>query len=160
MHFLESNGWISIKTSLKFVPKGPGDNIPALVQIMAWHRPGDKHFSESMMVRLPTHICVTRSQWVNIKSYLSYPSLQEHYSDRLYLNNMQVLTCINITKMKWNGSWFLCMICTWNFLSCSFVLHYISYHAVSTYHTVFSVPESSYVIPYLTRDFHDADVIL
>ena len=39
--------------------------IPALVQIMAWRRPGDKRLSGQMMVRLPTHICVTRPQWVN-----------------------------------------------------------------------------------------------
>ena len=47
------------------VPKGPITNIPALVQIMAWRRPGDKPLSEPMMVRLPTHMCVTRPQWVN-----------------------------------------------------------------------------------------------
>ena len=51
--------------SLKFVPQGPIDNIPALVQIMAWRRPGDKPLSGSMMARLPKHICVTRPQWVN-----------------------------------------------------------------------------------------------
>ena len=33
---------------------------------MAWRRPGDKPLSEPMMVRLPTHICVTRPQWVNL----------------------------------------------------------------------------------------------
>ena len=38
--FLNENVWISIKISLKFLPKGPVNNIPALVQIMAWHRPG------------------------------------------------------------------------------------------------------------------------
>ena len=54
------NVWISIKISLKFVPKGPIYNIPALVQIMAWRRPGDKPLSEPMMDSLPTHICVTR----------------------------------------------------------------------------------------------------
>ena len=32
---------------------------------MAWRRPGDKPLSEPMMVRLPTHICVARPQWVN-----------------------------------------------------------------------------------------------
>ena len=63
--FLNENVWISIKISLKFVPKGPINNIPALVQIMAWCRPGDKPLSEPMMVRTPTHICVTRPQWVN-----------------------------------------------------------------------------------------------
>ena len=62
--FLNENVRISIKISLKFVPKGPINNNPALVQIMAWRRPGDKPLSESMLVRLPTHICVTRPQWV------------------------------------------------------------------------------------------------
>ena len=63
--FLNENVRISIKISLKFVPKGPINNNPALVRIMAWRRPGDKPLSETMMVILPTHICVTRPQWVN-----------------------------------------------------------------------------------------------
>ena len=62
--FLNENVWILIKISLKFVPQGPINNIPALVQIMAWCRPGDKPLSEPMLVGLPTHICVTRPQWV------------------------------------------------------------------------------------------------
>ena len=36
------------------------NNIPALVQILGWHQPGDKPLCEPMMVRLSTHICVTR----------------------------------------------------------------------------------------------------
>ena len=48
--FLNENVSILIKISLKFVRKGPINNIPALVQIMAWHRPGDKPLSEPMMV--------------------------------------------------------------------------------------------------------------
>ena len=63
--FLKENVIISTKISLKFVPKGPINNIPALVQIMAWRWPGDKPLSEAMMVRLLTHICVTQPQWVN-----------------------------------------------------------------------------------------------
>ena len=62
--FLNEDIWISIEFSLKFVPKGPIDNIPALVQLMAWRRPGDKPLSEPMMVVLSTHICVTQPQWV------------------------------------------------------------------------------------------------
>ena len=65
MHFLDWKILIPIKISLKFVPKGPINYIPALVQIMDWRRPGDKPLSEPMMVRLPTHICVTRPQSVN-----------------------------------------------------------------------------------------------
>ena len=48
--FLNETFRISIKISLKFVPKGPINIIPALVQIMAWRRPGDKPLSEPMMV--------------------------------------------------------------------------------------------------------------
>ena len=62
--FLNENIQISIKTSLKFVSKVPINNVPALIQIMAWRRPGDKPLSQQMMVCLLTHICVTRLQWV------------------------------------------------------------------------------------------------
>ena len=62
--FLIENVWISIKMSLKPVPWGQINNIPSLVQIMAWCRAGDMRLSEPMMVSLLTHICVTRPQWV------------------------------------------------------------------------------------------------
>ena len=45
--FLNGNVWITIKISLKFVPEGPINNIPALVQIMAWRRPGQ--FTDAYM---------------------------------------------------------------------------------------------------------------
>ena len=61
--FLNENVWILI--SLKFVRKGRINSVPALVQIMAWHRPGDKSFSEPMVASLLRHTCVTRAQWVN-----------------------------------------------------------------------------------------------
>ena len=64
--FVNDAWWIPIKISLKFVPKGPINNITALVQIMACRLVGAKPLSEPMMVRLPTHICVTRPQWVNL----------------------------------------------------------------------------------------------
>ena len=54
--FVNENVWIVIKISLKFVSKGPMNNIPVLVQIMAWRRPGDKPLSEPW---LPRHICIT-----------------------------------------------------------------------------------------------------
>ena len=66
--FVNGNIWISIKISLKIVPEVLINNIPALVQIMAWRRPGDKPLSEPMLVSLLTHICVTRPQWVNVVS--------------------------------------------------------------------------------------------
>ena len=48
--FLNENGCIWIKISLKFVPKGPINSIPALAQIVAWRRPGGKTSSALMMV--------------------------------------------------------------------------------------------------------------
>ena len=57
--------YILIEISLKFVPKGPIDNIPLLVEVMAWYRSGDKPLSEAMMVSLLTHICVTGPQCIN-----------------------------------------------------------------------------------------------
>ena len=57
------NVWISIMISLQFVPFGPIDDIPTLVQIIAWRQPGDKPLSEPIMFRLLMHICVTRPHW-------------------------------------------------------------------------------------------------
>ena len=48
--------WFLIKISLNFIPKGPINNIPALAT---------SHYLNQIMVRLLTHICVTRPQWVN-----------------------------------------------------------------------------------------------
>ena len=66
MHFCPWNCFILFQISLKYVRKGPIDNNPAAIQIMAWHRQGDKPLSEQIMVRFPTYICVNRPQWVKI----------------------------------------------------------------------------------------------
>ena len=45
--------WISITStiSLKFIPKGPIDYKSALVQVVAWHRTGEKPLPESMLTQ-------------------------------------------------------------------------------------------------------------
>ena len=48
--FLNENIWISITISLKFVSEVQIINIPALVQIMAWHQPGHKPLFEPIML--------------------------------------------------------------------------------------------------------------
>ena len=63
--FLNVNTWISLKISLKLVHKDGISNIPAFIQIMAWHRTDDTPLNEPMMVGLPTHICIIKPQWVN-----------------------------------------------------------------------------------------------
>ena len=49
--FVNEKFCISIKNSLKFVAKGPIDNNPAMVQIMAWRRIGDNPLSQPMPTR-------------------------------------------------------------------------------------------------------------
>ena len=86
--FLNEIAWILVRNSLS-VPKGPINKIPSFVQIMAWRRLGDKPLSEPMMIKLLTHICVTRPQWVNVKIHFKFhtnhsrtnqPSSFHHYS--------------------------------------------------------------------------------
>ena len=50
--FLNENVCISLRISLKFVPKIWINNIASLVQIMAWRWPGDELVYEPMMVSL------------------------------------------------------------------------------------------------------------
>ena len=103
---LIENVWISIEISLNFVPMGPINNIPALVQIMAWRRPGDKPLSEPMMVKSLTHINVTRPQWVNtnvsvVKTIVDWLILRHGCGYRIHTFEGDVIihTCPNI-----NGS--------------------------------------------------------
>ena len=86
--FLNQNVSILIKISLRIVPKGSINNIPALVQIMAWRQLGDKPLSEPMMISLLTHTCVTRPQWVNCPS-----------ADEVTLKDMGKIHCYQNTKM-------------------------------------------------------------
>ena len=93
--FLNESIWISIEISLKLVPKGPINNIPALVQIMAWRQTGNKPLSEPMLVCSLTHICVTRPQWVNTWSTMGFHVISlATYKDIIWL-----------TKGLWNHGW-------------------------------------------------------
>ena len=118
--FLNETVWILIKISLKFVPRVPINNIPALVQIMAWRRPGDKPLSEPTLIGLLTHICVTRPQWVNDRGTNSYHTL--------HINNLpRFVKWYLITEIKhchrsptssprkgqWRGALMFSSICTW-----------------------------------------------
>ena len=81
--FFNENCCILITFSLKYVRKGPIDDNRALVQIMAWRRSGDKPLSEPMTISLPTHICVTRLQWVKpiaIWSWFKWSNLQQVFT--------------------------------------------------------------------------------
>ena len=95
--FVNENVRILIKISLKFVPKGPINNNPALVQIMAWRRSGDKPLSEPMMVSLLTHICVTRPQWVKMGIIDTSPNEGRymHWLVAYYLNTIHFISSLH-----------------------------------------------------------------
>ena len=84
--FLNENVWNQIKISLKFVPKGPINNVPAMVQIMAWRRPGDKPLSEPKVVSLPTHICV-----VSMKPIFAFTDGKEGCDRPISIDNVEFL---------------------------------------------------------------------
>ena len=93
-----------------FSRKGLINNIPALVQIMAWCRPGDKPLSEAMMVNLPTHICVSRPQWVNRKHLFLHVSsvpmciqcpIGDNISRSLFHVNLINITQVILFRPPW-----------------------------------------------------------
>ena len=95
--FLNENLWIFLKILQKFVPKVQINNIPGLVQIMAWCWPSDKPLSEPMMVSLLTLICITRPQWVN-----NTPGCGLVLSGRKPLpGTVNALQLYDITKPQW-----------------------------------------------------------
>ena len=103
--FLNENVWIPIKIPVKFVPKGPINNITALLQIMAWRRPGDKPLSETMIVTLLTNISINRPQWVKDRHA---PQLEwNHYSftftKRGGWNHHRNCTSNHISIKLWDG---------------------------------------------------------
>ena len=95
------------------------NNIPALVQIMAGRRPGDKSLSEPMMVSLLMHICVTRLQWVEISTswcslifmvfceyfkYSKYPTFHcfEHYPHHVNVSHTRL--CLHLCMTQHQAS--------------------------------------------------------
>ena len=108
--FLNENVWISIEISLKLVAGGPTNNFPALVQIMAWRRPGDKPLSELMIVSLLTHICVTRPQGVNMLNQLCIasglnPSLYSGHSLRISATTSAAKRAVSDHLIQVLGRW-------------------------------------------------------
>ena len=85
---LNENVWISIKISLKFVLRGPINNIPALVEIMALCEPGHKSLSQPMMVSL---LCI----------YVSLGLSVLIWSLKTVLNQTKLKLCIPKCRPQW-----------------------------------------------------------
>ena len=86
---------IQIQISMKFIPEGPIDNKPALVQVMAC--PGDKPLSELMMVCLLLHICVTQPQWINYRNgFVLYRQKYTSNVQNMWLLCICIYVCIYV----------------------------------------------------------------
>ena len=109
--FMSENIWISIKISLKFVARGPVKNIPTLVQIMAWHWPGDKPLSESMMVSLLMHTCITRPQWVKAWYDISHIMMISWHGNIFSVTGPLDSTVLNLLMLLvfWRGNFNICI---------------------------------------------------
>ena len=53
--------------SLKFVPRSPIDNKPALIQVMAWREEATSHYLNQCWPSSLTHTCGSRGRWVKKK---------------------------------------------------------------------------------------------
>ena len=66
-------------------------------------RPCDKPLSEQMMVRLPTHICVTRPQWVNtteINAIYKRDFINPRcWGNRIYSVRDREMLCLSIARL-------------------------------------------------------------
>ena len=108
---LNENVKILIKISLKFVSKGSVNNIPALVQIMAWWRQGDKPLSEAMMVWLLTHVCITWPQWVNICRPRQNGC---HFANTIYVILWHQFHWNSLTMVQFNNNWTFFQMMAWH----------------------------------------------
>ena len=95
--FVNEKVWISIIISLKFVTNGPINDMPRLVQIMAWRRPGDAPLSEPMMINLLTHICIIPPHWVN----KTFPTIKKSIISGVFRWHWGV---IRLPQCQWNDS--------------------------------------------------------
>ena len=101
---LNENVWIMIMISLKFVPQVLINNIPALVQIMAWSLPGDKPSSEPKTVNILIHICVTQPQWVNITWGLwCQKQVSQAWISNIIPCSVLILASDCLTTLKYRG---------------------------------------------------------
>ena len=125
MNFLKLK-WIDFEISMKFILKGEINSIPALVQIMAWRRPGDKTLSEPMMIILLMHISFTQPQWVKVWILVTAIQIQKHCfnslgpSDAIWWQRSgstlaQVMACcLTATSHYLNQCWLIISKIEWH----------------------------------------------
>ena len=91
------------------IQNGQINDIPALVQIMACRRPGEKPLSEPMMARLLMHICASRPQIVK-----SGRLGDAYINQRIRPSLIWIMTCRLFndkpSSLQWEDGYFLFFI--------------------------------------------------
>ena len=96
--FLNGNDRIPMRISLKFVPRSSIDNKPALVQVMAWRRIGDKSLPKTMLTQ---SLGLNELMWYNYVAVLGLMHIFAPYftyACRLYFS---VATPNHLMCMLW-----------------------------------------------------------
>ena len=78
--FMNGKFCMMIQISLKFVPNSPFNNIPALVQIMAWHWSGNKIWTNADPVHWRMYTAQGGDEWIHMKLWrqISHKGLCGH----------------------------------------------------------------------------------
>ena len=91
--FVDENILILIKSLLGFVPKGSMNNIPALVQIMAWYRPATSHYLNRWL--LVYYIYAYVRQWASTVYIYIYIYMCVCVCVCMYIYAAQALKCFS-----------------------------------------------------------------
>ena len=86
-----------------FFPKIQINNIPALIQIMAWRWPRDKPLFEQMMISLLTHVCVTRPQCVH--RWAKGCTVKTPYNTAPYITGSNIARFGHGSQNLWSKLW-------------------------------------------------------
>ena len=90
--FMNEKWCILIRISLKFVPKGPIDNVSALVQVMAWCRAGGKPLPEPVL-----------TQYAALGGEELIPTEHIFYHLSFEINSMMINCSQRLIKMRYKG---------------------------------------------------------
>ena len=102
--FIKENYCILIRISLKFVPKGPIDNKPVLVQVMAWRRSGDKPLPEPTLAQFTDTYMRHWGGWVNGHFCWNY---RNSWGGWMHLSVHHMHACFVNLKF-WMFIWWIC----------------------------------------------------
>ena len=96
---------ILIRISLKCVPKDPINNIPALVQIMAWCQSGDKPLSEPMLAQFTDAYMRHWGRWGSCHMSIKHQGISDNWQFIYLLKTLLRVTIKNHKSSELLALW-------------------------------------------------------